>query len=633
MQKKRYPQKKSDKKKRAQNRRSFATQNNIPEMQETATRESRGEILIPAVITVKDFAVVTGLPVTSIISELMKNGILANINQTIDFETAAIIADDLGISVKEKEEENPVESQEKAKIEISSEGSEIRPPVVTIMGHVDHGKTSLLDKIREAHVAEGESGGITQHISAYQVTLNKVKSGIKNRTITFIDTPGHAAFSALRSHGAAITDIVVLIVAANDGVMPQTQEVIEQIKLHHVPVIVAINKIDLPDADVMKVKQQLSEYELVPEEWGGKTPMVEVSAKTGIGIDNLLELILLQADLMELKANPSDKAVGVVIESHMHKGAGALALALIENGTLKVGDPVQIGSSWGKVRILEDYQGRPIKSAPPSFPARVAGLKSLPTFGDKLIAYDNEKEAREAASQIKESISIAHVATAQKVGIEEVADDIATGKSKELNIVLKADVNGSLQAIKKSFNEIDTQEIKMNVVSEGIGTISESDITFAKATKAIIIGFRVKVLQAALKIAEKEKIPVELYDVIYKLIEDVKGALSGMLPPEIIEDELGGGEILAIFRDDKKGVVAGARLDGGKAAIGNEIKVFQNDNEKWRGKILSLRREKDEVKEVDAGIEFGFGADAGAKIAVGDKIIIFKTIEKPRTIE
>jgi translation initiation factor IF-2 len=632
MQKKRYPQKKSDKKKQAQNRGTSSSRNNFEPIKEEIAPEDRKEVRISSVVTVKDFADITGLPVTNIISELMKNGILANINQTIDFETAAIIADDLGITVKEKEEKLEV-GEEKMRVEISDEGSEIRPPVVTIMGHVDHGKTSLLDKIREAHVAEGESGGITQHISAYQVTLKKVKNDVKTRTITFIDTPGHAAFSALRSHGAAITDIVVLIIAASDGVMPQTVEVIEQIKLHKVPVIVAINKVDLPDADVMKVKQQLSEYELVPEEWGGNTPMVEVSAKTGQGVDDLLEIILLQADIMELKANPKDKAVGVVIESHMHKGAGALALVLIENGTLRIGDPIQIGSSFGRVRILEDYQSKPIKSAPPSFPVRVAGLKSLPTFGEKLIVFGSDKEARESASSMKEGVSITHVATAQKVGIEEVADDIASGKVRELNIVLKADVNGSLQAIKKSLDEIDTQEITMNIVSEGIGAISESDVTFAKATKAMIIGFRVKILQAALKIAEKEKIPVELYDVIYKLIEDLKGALSGMLPPEIIEEELGSGEVLAIFRDDKKGMVAGARLTSGKALIGNEIKVFQNDNEKWRGKILSLRREKDEVKDIDAGIEFGFGTLPGAKIAVGDKITIFKTVEKQRIIE
>lgn len=631
MQKKRYPQKKSDKKKQAQARRSFSDRNVSEAQPEQIAPEDRKQVSIPSVITVKDFADTTGIPATSIISELMKNGILANINQTIDFETAAIIADDLGITLTEKMDESPQEK--KKKVEISSAGATLRPPVVTIMGHVDHGKTSLLDKIRSAHVAEGESGGITQHISAYQVTLEKIKKDIKNRTITFIDTPGHAAFSALRSHGAAITDIVVLIVAADDGVMPQTIEVIEQIKLHNVPVIVAINKVDLPGADVMKVKQQLSEYELVPEEWGGKTPMVEISAKTGAGIDDLLEIILLQADIMELSGNPSDKAVGVVIESHMHKGAGALALVLIENGTLGIGDPVQIGGSWGKIRILEDYAGRPIKTAGPSFPARVAGLKSLPTFGEKLIAYDNEKEAREAALQAKGTgQTITHVATAQKVGIEEVTDDIKKGERKELNVVLKADVNGSLQAIKKSLEEIDTQEIKMNVVSEGIGTISESDITFAKATGAMVIGFRVKVLQAAGKIAENEKIPVELYDVIYKLVDDIKGALSGLLPPEIIEEELGQGEILAIFRDDKKGVVAGAKLANGKGAVGDEIKVLQDENEKWRGKIISMRREKDEVRDIEAGIEFGFGTAPGAKISVGDKFILFKTVEKERKI-
>lgn len=605
----------------------------VSRVQEYTTREpkieiaTKKQIALPEIVTVKDFADRANLPVTQVISTLMKSGILATINQTIDFETASIIGDDLGLEIIKEESTTKKVSQE-----ITPESTNLvsRPPVVTIMGHVDHGKTTLLDNIRESSVVESESGGITQHITAYQVTLTEAKhKDLRGRKITFIDTPGHAAFSKMREHGTTITDIVVLIVAADDGVMPQTIEVILQAKANNVPIIVAINKVDLPDADVMKTKQQLSEYELIPEEWGGKTVMVEISAKVGTGINDLLEMILLQADLLELKADPDTRAVGAVIESRMEKGTGNTASVLIENGTLRVSDPVAIGSSYGRIRIMKNYANKRIDSAGPSTPVRIAGLKSLPNFGDKMIAFSNEKEAKIAAQRAEEVKSTLHIATARRIGEPE------DGQRKQIdfNIIIKSDAIGSLEAIKKLISEIDSQEISIKVISEGVGTISESDITLAKATKSKVYGFRVGVLMAASKIAEKEGIPVKSFDVIYKLIDNIKVEVSALLPPEIIEDELGKLKVLTIFRDDKKAFVAGGKIESGHIALNDTVKVFQNGNEKYRDKINSIRQGKNEVKECDAGIECGIALTSGANIVAGDTIVAYHRSENIRTIK
>ena len=588
------------------------------------------EVRLPEIVSIKDFADRTGLPATKIIGELMKNGVLANINETVDFETASIIGDDLGLSILP--EDVSVKSAQKNQKNTVLETKDFVPraPVVTIMGHVDHGKTTLLDRIREASVATGESGGITQHISAYQVTLSETKNKeLKNKTITFIDTPGHAAFSAMRQHGATITDIIVLIVAANDGVMPQTKEVVLQARANNVPVIVAINKIDLPDADPMKVKQQLMELGLTPEEWGGKTIEVEISAKTGLGVDNLLEMILLQAELMELKADPISKAIGIVIESHMQKGAGSMAIVLIANGKIRVGDPVVIGSSYGRVRILEDFKGMTIKEAGPSTPVRIAGLKSLPDFGDQLVVVDNEKEARETAGKTLQIQTGIKIATSRKISAEE--EDQKRGN--ELNLIIKTDVKGSAEAIRKTLSEIKSEEVSIKIISEGVGSISESDVTLSKATGAKILGFRVFALGAAQKIADKEGLEVKVFDVIYNLVDYVKEQLSLMLAPLVIEDFLGSGTVLAIFRDDKKGFVAGGRVESGKLTVNDEIKFFQNEHEKFRTKILSLRREKSEAKEINSGTEFGFSLAPGANIAVNDTFSAFKTREEKRVID
>ena len=590
--------------------------------------EKTKTIQIPEVVTVKSFAEKANIPVTMVITQLMKSGVLATINETIDFDTASIIGDDLGITVLLETQEKKI-TEKTVTTPSKSKNLVPRPAVVTIMGHVDHGKTTLLDQIRKAHVASGESGGITQHITAYQVQLNETKNKeIKNKIVTFIDTPGHAAFSAMRQHGTAITDIVVLIVAANDGIMPQTLEVINEAKSSKVPVIVAINKVDLPDADIMKVKQQLSEHELVPEEWGGKTIMVEISAKLGTGIDNLLEMILLQADMMDLKASVEDKAIGVVIESHMEKGAGAMASVLIENGTLKKGEPISIGSAYGKVRILEDFLGHQIQSAGPSTPVRIAGLKSMPDFGDKLLAFDNDREARENSMISALNKPIVKVATAKRINNSEEGK----GDYYELKLIIKSDVIGSLEAIKKSLAEIQGEDYSIKIIAEGAGAISESDVTLAHATKATILGFRVPLLGAAKRIAEKDNVKVSLFQIIYELIDNAKTEVANLLPPMRIEDELGNGKVLGIFRDDKKGFVAGGRVLSGHVSVGDEIKFLQDGHEKYRAKILSLRREKSEAKEVDSGTECGFGLPALANVAVNDDFIVFKTTFKKREV-
>lgn len=592
--------------------------------------EAKKKICIPSVVSVKELAQKADLPVTVVMTELIKNGVLATINESIDFDTASIIGDDLGFEVEKAIEaaevkvKNIIEKKDSAKLEN-------RPPIVTVMGHVDHGKTSLLDSIRLSHVAEGESGGITQHISAYQVTLKNAKNAdINNKTVTFIDTPGHAAFSAMRSHGATLTDIIILIVAANDGVKPQTEEVIKNAKDNNVPIIVAINKVDLPDADVNKTKQQLSEYDLVPEDWGGKVPMVEVSAKTKKGIDELLEVVLLQAEMMELKADPFEKAVGIVIESHMEKGAGSMATVLIENGTLHKGEPVSIGSTYGKVRIMEDFSAKPLTEAGPSAPIRIAGLKAMPDFGDRLFAFDSEKEASKNAYLATSKKSLVKIATAKKV---DSGDESENRQTLSLSIVLKCDVKGSLEAVKQSILEISVPNFEINIIAEGVSAISESDITLAKATGALVLGFRVGILGAAKKIADKEGVKAKVFDVIYELIDYLKVEISNILPLLVIEEELGRGKVLAIFRDDKKGFVAGGKVVSGEIKIGDEIKFSQSASEKWRGKIASLRREKGEVKECQSGSECGFGLASGANVSVNDTFIAFKTVTKKQEVK
>jgi translation initiation factor IF-2 len=599
----------------------------------TTEPKEKKKVTISEVVSVKDFAEKAGLPVTEVISQLIKSGVMANINENIDFETAEIIGDDLGLEVV-KGDDKDADSVEAVKI-TESKNLKPRPPVVTIMGHVDHGKTSLLDKIRETHVVAGESGGITQHISAYNIQIPdpeaersslQGKSGkeLPTRSITFIDTPGHSAFSAMRTHGASIADIVILIVAADDGIMPQTKEVIENAQKSNIPIIVAINKVDLPSADIMKTRQQLSEYGLIGEDWGGKSTIVEISAKTGQGIDQLLELIILQSDLLELTADPDSPATGIVIESHQHKGAGALAVILIENGSLQVGDAVAIGPVYGKVRILEDFTGNELKIAGPSIPARVAGLKSLPNFGERLVSFESEKEAKVAAKKFLEKNIVRRYA----------AKSISKGESGkvEFNLIIKSDVAGSLEAIRKALSEITHPDLKIKIISDGVGSVSESDAAMAAATKAVILAFRVSISLPAKKIIDKSEVSTFEYQVIYELVDDVKKILEDLLPPIVTEIENGKGEILVEFRNDKKDVVIGFRADEGEFKTGDLVKIVSANKEIWRGKIESLRREKDQASSISAGTEAGMGLSLGAKYSIGDTVQAFRILETKQTL-
>lgn len=585
-------------------------------------KTEKPQVEVPSVLTVREFAEAIKAPVTDVIGSLVKNGVMATINESIDFDTMAIIGDELGYEIKTKAEESKPEAEKTVKKNLKP-----RPPVVTVMGHVDHGKTKLLDAIRQTDVVATESGGITQHIGAYQVTIRpkKIKGKTqKERTITFLDTPGHEAFSAMRAHGANITDVVVLVVAANDGVKPQTVEAANHAKEAKVPIVVAINKIDLPDADIEKTKRQLADIDLSPEEWGGKTPMVGVSAKEGKNIENLLEMILLVADLAELKADPEMPAAGVTIESHMQSGMGPLATVLVQEGTLKAGDPLIIGRTFGKVRIMENYLGKKVKEAPPSTPVRIAGLEELPNFGDRFLVAENEKAAREMTKTktIKRKV----------LSITDLSADIKEGKIKELKIVLKADVAGSLEAIKSSLANISTEEVKINVIHEGVGDISESDINMAVASSALVIGFRVKAGTEVMNLARRENIKISIYEIIYQLIDDLSAALSGLLEPETVEVELGRLEVLAVFRTAKHEKIIGGRVTSGKIENGVQARITRDKDTIGEGKITSLQQNKKDVSQVAENFECGLKLETPTKIQVGDVLEVFKKEEHTRKL-
>jgi len=578
---------------------------------------------LPSVLTVREFAENLNLPVTEVIGTLIRNGVMATINESVDFDTMAIIGDELGFEIKPQvEEEKTVKARVATKKHLVS-----RAPVVTVMGHVDHGKTKLLDAIRETDVVSTESGGITQHIGAYQVTIRpkdiKTKKQ-KERTITFLDTPGHEAFSAMRAHGANITDVVVLVVAANDGVKPQTIEAANHAKEAKVPIIVAINKIDLPDADVEKTKRQLADIKLAPEEWGGETELVEVSAKTGQNIDHLLEMILLVVDLEELKADPDLPGSGVVIESHMQAGRGPIATVLVQEGTLRLGDPVVIGRTYGKVRIMENYLGKKVTEALPSTPVRIAGLQDLPNFGNRFVVVKDDKEAREMTK--------AKSITRKVISITELSSDIKEGKVKEFKIVLKADVAGSLEAIKNSLKNISTEEVKINVIHEGVGDISESDINMAVASSALVIGFRVKADADVVNLARRENIKISIYDIIYQLIDDLSAALSGLLEPEVVQTEVGRLEVLAVFRVTRNEKIVGGKVTTGKLENNAEVRIVRSKDMIGEGKIISLEQNKKETNEVLEGFECGIKIATPTKILVGDILEAYEKEERARKL-
>jgi translation initiation factor IF-2 len=587
----------------------------------------KAPVKLPSVLTVKQLADALGQPVMAVIGKLMGFGVLASINEDVDFDTAAIVADDFGILVEREVAPVSMRQGDMVSEESAREG---RPPVVTIMGHVDHGKTTLLDTIRKTSVAAKEAGGITQAISSYQVDIAP-KAGGEKRTITFLDTPGHSAFEAMRRHGAMITDLVILIVAADDGVMPQTVEAINHAKSMNVPIIVAMNKIDKPDADIEKTKGQLAEYDLVAEDWGGKTITIGISAAKGTNIDELLELILLSTDLRELKANYDVPAVGVVVESNMKPGIGPVATALIQNGTLKMGDFVSIGDVSGRVRTLTNHLGKKISEATPSMPVEISGLSAVPSFGEQLTVFPTEQEARTAARQFVRSQTAKRAGgggSIQAAGQKE-------GQKTILNVIVKADTNGSLEAIRTNLAMLKNADVEVRIVSDGVGDISEGDVTMAQTTKAPIVGFNVRISAAVKQLADREKVAVSLFNVVYELFDAIREVLAGLMPMEHIERQLGSLKILARFRDNRKAIVIGGRVEEGLLTPKQLVKIMRDKEQIANGKTVSLRRGKDEVKQVvagsECGLELSLGA-SGADVKVGDLLVQYVVDEQRKAL-
>jgi len=580
-------------------------------------------LVIGETITVQELAGKMKISAAAVIKKLMSLGVLATINQEIDHETAAIVAAESGFEVQVKFEldQEALLSQEP---EDDPALLQPRPCVVTVMGHVDHGKTSLLDAIRQTNVTATEVGGITQHIGAYQVEHN-------NKKITFIDTPGHEAFTAMRARGASVTDIAVLVVAADDGVMPQTVEAINHAKAANTPIIVAINKIDKPEADPERVKRQLTEYELVPEEWGGQTICVPVSAKTGQGLSELLEMILLVAEISDLKANPNRPARGTIIEAELDKGRGPVATVLVQNGTLHVGDNILAGTAAGRVRAMTDHLGRRVKSAGPSTPVEVLGFSEVPQAGELLYVVADEKLARQiAAKRILRKREEEIKAAAPKVSLDDLFKQIQEGQVKELNIILKADVQGSVEALKKALEGLSTDEVRVNIIHSGVGLISETDILLASASSAIVLGFNVKTDGNARRAAEAEKVDIRTYRVIYDAINDVKAAMSGLLEPEYRETTIGRAEVRKIFKVSRVGTIAGCYVKEGKLTRDAKIKLIRDGKLVYEGRLDSLKRFKDDVREVAEGYECGLTLENFNDIEEGDLIeaITTETIKR-----
>ena len=576
-------------------------------------------IEIPARLTVRELAQLMGVSPIDVIKRLMYDGIIATINQTIDYETAAIVASEMGfepreekVAVPEEEEalSGPTPLWERLYAQEDPANLRPRPPVVTVLGHVDHGKTSLLDAIRRTDVAAGEVGGITQHIGAYQVEHN-------GRLITFLDTPGHEAFTAMRARGAQTTDIAILVVAADDGVMPQTVEAINHARAARVPIIVALNKIDKPTAQPERVKRQLSELGLTPDEWGGDTFVIPVSAKKRIGLEDLLETILLVADEQNIRANPNRPAIGTVLEAQLDRSMGPTATVLVQNGTLRVGDAVVAGTVYGRVRRMLDGHGKPIREAPPSTPALILGLSDVPTAGDIFEVVENEKVARAIAAQRLQERE-ARAARPTRLTLDDLSRSIRQGQAKELNLIIKADVQGSIEPIVSSLSKLGSEDLKVNIIHAAAGNVTESDINLAIASRAIVIGFQVTVDPAARRLAENEGVDVRIYDVIYELIDEVELALKGLLEPTYVEKTIGKAEVRATFDIPKVGRVAGCYVLEGEVRRNARARLFRQGEQKFDGPIASLKRFAKDVREVKAGYECGIGLEGFHDIQVGD---------------
>ena len=567
-------------------------------------------------ITVRDLSERIGKPAGEIIKKLMMLGIIATINNDLDYDTASLVCTEFGIELEMKLAETAEDALEKEDVEDAEENLVSRPPVVTIMGHVDHGKTSLLDYIRKTRVTAGEAGGITQHIGAYTVELN-------GRRITFLDTPGHEAFTSMRLRGAQATDIAVLVVAADDGVMPQTVEAINHAKSAGVQIIVAINKMDKPAANPEHVKQQLTEYDLVTTEWGGNTEMVPVSALTGEGVEDLLETILLTADVEDYRANPDRKARGIIIEAKLDKGRGPVATVLVKNGTLNVGDTVVAGTAYGRVRAMVNDRGERVKSAGPSDPVEVIGFNDVPDAGDQIMAVEDERLSRQVAEERKDKLRAALIKSQQKTTLDDLFSQISAGEIKDLNIIIKADVQGSVEAVRQSLEKLSNDEVRVRCIHGAVGAINESDTLLASTANAIIIGFNVRPDNNAKEMAEREKIDIRLYRVIYQAIEDVENAMKGMLAPKFREVLLGHAQVRQTFRVSGVGTIAGSYVTDGKIARNAQIRLLRDNIVVHEGKIDSLKRFKDDAKEVSSGYECGIGIERYNDVKEGDVIECF----------
>ena len=582
------------------------------------------DVVIGETITVGELANKMAVKGSQVIKTMMKMGAMATINQVIDQETAQLVAEEMGHKVILRRE-NELEEAILNDRDMGETQAEPRAPVVTIMGHVDHGKTSLLDYIRSTKVASGEAGGITQHIGAYHVTTDK-------GAITFLDTPGHAAFTSMRARGAQATDIVVLVVAADDGVMPQTIEAIQHAKAAGVPVVVAVNKIDKPEADPDRVRNELSQYGILSEEWGGETQFISVSAKKGIGIDDLLDAILLQAEVLELKAVRAGMASGVVIESYLDKGRGPVATILVQSGTLNKGDIVLCGFEYGRIRAMRNELGQDITEAGPSIPVEILGLSNVPSAGDEATVVRDEKTAREVALYRQGKFRDVKLARQQKAKLENMFANMESGKVSELNIVLKTDVQGTCEAITDSLMKLSTDEVKVKIIGSGVGGITETDATLAAASNAIILGFNVRADASARRLIESESVDLRYYSVIYSLIDEIKQAMSGMLAPEFKQEIMGLAEVRDVFRSPKFGAIAGCMVTEGTIKRNNPIRVLRDNVVIYEGELESLRRFKDDVAEVRNGMECGIGVKNYNDVRPGDMIEVFQVIEVQRTI-
>jgi translation initiation factor IF-2 len=587
-----------------------------------AAAESR-VLKLTEFVTANDLASMMDVPINKVIGTCMNLGVMVSINQRLDAETINIVAEEFGFKTEfvSAEVVEAITQEEDNESDLVS-----RPPIVTVMGHVDHGKTSLLDYIRNANVIAGEAGGITQHIGAYNVKL------ANGRHITFLDTPGHEAFTAMRARGAKVTDICIIIVAADDDVMPQTIEAINHASAAGVPIVFAINKIDKPAANPDKIKEQLANMNYLVEEWGGKYQSQDISAKKGIGVEELLEKVLLEAEMLELKANPNRNATGSIIESSLDKGRGYVATVLVQNGTLRVGDIILAGTHYGKIKAMFNERNQRIKEAGPAEPALILGLDGAPTAGDTFNVMDSEQEAREIANKRQQLQRELGMRTSKRLTLDDIARRQALGSFQELNIIVKGDVDGSIEALSDSLIKLSTPEVQVNVLHKAVGEISESDVTLAAASDAIIIGFQVRPSQAARREAEREGVEIRLYSVIYQAIEEVKDAMAGMLAPEVREEITGSAEVLETYKISKVGTIAGALVREGKIKRTNKVRVIRDGIVRYTGELGSLKRFKDDAKEVVAGLECGLSIQGYNDVVVGDIIEGFEEIEVARAL-